>query len=234
MEGRFLYEQPDKIEAATSWAHPRGLDFGDPPPCPPAGFEPRYEALSYVWGDLMDTEVVGFWLDAKTSSSRHGCLQITSSLAVALRHLRQSNESRRMWVDALCINQNDHIERSHQVLRMRDIYRLAARVIVWVEEAIYHLSARPWFSRVWTIQEFQLGNQHCVVQCGNASISRRCLRIACSRLLSHNFRPYDDYFHDRMVSMFPVYCIHVVGPMSPHSDLGIRERVRRPPRQDLR
>jgi len=251
-EGRFLYE--DEI-GATTWVHPGGLDFGDPPPCPPAGFEPHYEALSYAWGDLRDTEAVSVWLDQKSDGPQQGSLQVTYPLAVALRHLRQSDKPRRMWIDAICINQQDHAERSRQVLRMRDIFRLAIRVIVWlgladnhsnlairvlrtigqraqwgarifkpcpdhlvspqdfedptygtpwnvwVEEAIYHLGARSWFSRVWTVQEFQLGNKDCVVQCGNASISRRCFRMACTRLMDRSFWFHNHDFQNRLARM---------------------------------
>jgi hypothetical protein len=37
-----------------------------------------------------------------------------------------------LWIDALCINQDDMMERNHQVARMGDIYRNATRVIVWL------------------------------------------------------------------------------------------------------
>ncbi|CAJ2502312.1 Uu.00g097060.m01.CDS01 [Anthostomella pinea] len=40
-----------------------------------------------------------------------------------------------MWVDALCIDQGNTIERGSQVLRMGDIYKLAQRVIVWLGPA---------------------------------------------------------------------------------------------------
>ncbi|KAL8976583.1 MAG: hypothetical protein Q9205_007436, partial [Flavoplaca limonia] len=40
----------------------------------------------------------------------------------------------RIWVDAICINQNDHVEKAHQVTRMARIYTDARRVIVWLGE----------------------------------------------------------------------------------------------------
>ena len=40
-----------------------------------------------------------------------------------------------LWVDALCINQKDHLERNNQVLLMGEIYRRAASVISWLRAA---------------------------------------------------------------------------------------------------
>jgi hypothetical protein len=39
-----------------------------------------------------------------------------------------------LWVDALCINQEDIIERSEQVKLMANIYRNTARTLVWIGE----------------------------------------------------------------------------------------------------
>ncbi|KAE8443757.1 hypothetical protein EG329_001437 [Mollisiaceae sp. DMI_Dod_QoI] len=37
-----------------------------------------------------------------------------------------------IWIDAICINQNDCDERSHEVLKMGRIYESAAKVVVWL------------------------------------------------------------------------------------------------------
>ena len=63
------------------------------------------------------------------------------------------------------------------------------------------LGARPWFSRVWTIQEFQLSNHRCIVQCGHATLSRRCLRMACTRLVDFEFHAHDSRFQGRVGEM---------------------------------
>ncbi|KAF2166901.1 hypothetical protein M409DRAFT_22953 [Zasmidium cellare ATCC 36951] len=60
------------------------------------------------------------------------CLSIQSELATALRHLRHKNRSRMLWVDNICINQDDVSERSHLVRHMGHIYKLAQKVIVWI------------------------------------------------------------------------------------------------------
>ncbi|KAH8880605.1 HET-domain-containing protein [Thozetella sp. PMI_491] len=85
----------------------------------------QYEALSYVWGpnDNPVTIQVG-------SDDRH--LRITRNLFVCLEHLRFCDRPRVLWIDALCINQEDIAERSHQVAIMGKIYRCAAQVLVWL------------------------------------------------------------------------------------------------------
>jgi hypothetical protein len=36
------------------------------------------------------------------------------------------------WMDAICINQDDNSERTHQVRQMKDIYQAASRTLVWL------------------------------------------------------------------------------------------------------
>ena len=88
--------------------------------------EPRYTALSYVWGDPSDR--VPFVLD------NHRLL-ITRNLALAFQALQLDDEPFVLWIDALCINQNDIKEKSEQVLRMKQIYAFASLVIVWLGAA---------------------------------------------------------------------------------------------------
>ena len=59
-------------------------------------------------------------------------LKVHANLACALRHLRYERLPRVMWIDAICINQDDVDERGQQVQRMADIYRQASRVVVWL------------------------------------------------------------------------------------------------------
>ncbi|TKA70324.1 hypothetical protein B0A55_09631 [Friedmanniomyces simplex] len=57
---------------------------------------------------------------------------ITQNLYRALWQLRLPDRSRRLWVDAICINQYDVTERSQGVSMMRQIYSGAQRVDVWL------------------------------------------------------------------------------------------------------
>ncbi|KAK8040090.1 hypothetical protein PG993_008501 [Apiospora rasikravindrae] len=83
----------------------------------------RYTALSYAWGD-----------PAPVGSIALGGYNvgITSNLAAALRDIRHPSRTVSLWADALCINQQDTCERSHQVRVMGDIYRRAASTIIYL------------------------------------------------------------------------------------------------------
>jgi hypothetical protein len=56
---------------------------------------PRYEALSYVWGDAAKTR------DIILDGQRY---DVTINLEAALRGLRRSSKPRQLWADAICIN----------------------------------------------------------------------------------------------------------------------------------
>ena len=83
----------------------------------------QYEALSYVWGGTPGPDTI-------LLRGQH--FPVTSNLKTALRSLRFEGRQRKLWVDALCINQEDLQERNHQVRMMRSIYQSASQVIVWL------------------------------------------------------------------------------------------------------
>lgn len=85
-----------------------------------------YEALSYTWGSLEDP------LEVTINGAQ---MSVTANLHSALRHLRFEEIDRILWVDAICINQNDLLERGHQVKQMGNIYRKAGQVIIWLGES---------------------------------------------------------------------------------------------------
>jgi hypothetical protein len=85
--------------------------------------ELKYEALSYTWGSPRSPGTI---LLNKVP------FLATENLEAALRCLRQPDESRILWVDAICINQLDLAERSQQVGLMRRIYSQASNVVIWL------------------------------------------------------------------------------------------------------
>ncbi|OAL26513.1 hypothetical protein AYO20_10082 [Fonsecaea nubica] len=85
---------------------------------------PNYVALSYSWGQDAAHERVSIVVN----DQRYG---VSPNLADALRKLKQ-NEISTVWVDAICINQRDTIEKSREIVRMFAIYRMARLVVIWL------------------------------------------------------------------------------------------------------
>jgi hypothetical protein len=90
--------------------------------------EPEYKALSYCWGNPNVQESI-------IIRDRHGVdfsLSVGTNLFPALHQLRDPRESKRLWADAICINQSDLDERRRQVLLMRQIYTGAEETWIWL------------------------------------------------------------------------------------------------------
>ena len=251
LEGRILYIHKDAAGTiSTSWQHPnasfaplaevvRTKRKEEVP-----GQAVDYEALSYIWGfednplgvlidlaskdsmeDLAEIQVV-----VSTNPLRYATLGVGQNLAGSLRHLRYNDTKRVLWIDAICINQADIVERNAQVSRMGDIFKMAERVIVWVGpstnnsqlamqtlsylgrqvvsttdrrrapapdavektwfdssvrlpfddsiwRAINNLLQRPWFERLWVVQEAHLARWGSFL-CGEDQIDWITLRYA--------------------------------------------------------
>jgi Heterokaryon incompatibility protein (HET) len=51
---------------------------------------------------------------------------------LVLRRLWKRKDARIIWIDALCINQADLVEKSHQVNFMGKIYEHTTQVLIWI------------------------------------------------------------------------------------------------------
>ncbi|KAK4569323.1 hypothetical protein LTR86_003085 [Recurvomyces mirabilis] len=91
--------------------------------------KPQYEALSYEWATPA--------LDVMIRCNQQA-LTITGGLAAALKQLRSTSQGRWLWVDAICIDQGNTLEKNQQVAMMRDIYMKAERVLIWLGEDVPH------------------------------------------------------------------------------------------------
>ena len=106
---------------------------------------PEFDALSYSWGDdLQDdpaqpTDFVSTLEKAMNPvvGSFFRCngklLPISTNLYNALRRLREKS-IKNLWVDRICIDQSNLVERSDQVGKMGEIYSRARFVAVWLGE----------------------------------------------------------------------------------------------------
>jgi len=89
----------------------------------------KYEAVSWCWGREARTKTIKI-LD----KDRNPTLKflVSPNLEAALKCLRKDAVPRVLWIDAICINQDDFEERSEQVPLMAQIYGQATNVCVWL------------------------------------------------------------------------------------------------------
>ncbi|CAO2651348.1 Nn.00g096450.m01.CDS01 [Neocucurbitaria sp. VM-36] len=151
----------------------------------------QFTAVSYVWGSPTPPS----WIKCNGHD-----VSITGNLWDVLSQLQDKSHDGLVWADAICINQSDNEEKGVQVSMMRDIYKRAANVILWLGKEEQHdrhairlmelfcgkhgyvanleprrewtlgelslpsidcgwmgwasLLSRPWFGRIWVVQEF--------------------------------------------------------------------------------
>ncbi|KAK3694025.1 heterokaryon incompatibility protein-domain-containing protein [Podospora appendiculata] len=96
-----------------------------------------YEALSYAWGDATKTRLI----DCGGQP-----LRVANNLYQALHSLRDAARPRLLWIDALCIDQDNVVERGHQVKQMRHIYSSGTRTLVWLGRGAVDDSDRDVFA----------------------------------------------------------------------------------------
>ncbi|KAG6354961.1 hypothetical protein INS49_004042 [Diaporthe citri] len=152
--------------------------------------KPQYDALSYVWGQEQ----------CQTPAFVNGRpVTVTSNLDIALRYFRHQHDEKTLWVDAVCINQKDNMEKGPQVQMMGQIYSKAAQVLVWLgpaadgsdellermsqglteeeiadptlQNASLALMGQPWFTRIWVQQEIALAARDPTMRCGRHALS---------------------------------------------------------------
>ncbi|RKK87770.1 hypothetical protein BFJ69_g522 [Fusarium oxysporum] len=113
--------------------------------------EPKYAALSYLWGDPEKYGQV---------TIKGNTVKIPDNLASAFLcvlsddSFRSQSHVRYLWADAICINQNDLDERSQQVQLMRRIFQRAHVTFAWVGPKDYSLA----FETIKTITKDIYGN----------------------------------------------------------------------------
>lgn len=215
-----------------------------------------YMALSYFWGSV--------------EPKRHILLNglqfpVTSNLWDALAQLRQSHRVRqgfKLWIDAICINQQDVAERNHQVSLMRDIYASAWQVVVWlggeaddsdlaiitlrwlasvvrdrpsmttfyrekkqidarpffikwatyesplrkdVNKALFHLFTRPYWRRMWILQEVAMARPDSPVLCGSKCMAWQDIYESARYITQDEARFGRDIAHSARPRVLPTW-----------------------------
>jgi hypothetical protein len=85
--------------------------------------QPLYETISYVCGDPSNKLPIIL--------CGHGVQAMATSEA-ALRRMRLRDQPRTLWIDSICIDQNNTAERGHQVGMMYQIYSMTFRNLIWL------------------------------------------------------------------------------------------------------
>lgn len=87
---------------------------------------PEYDALSYMWGPKEPKH----WIQVDNQS-----FLLRPNIYAFLLRLRFADRPRRLWLDAICIDQNNIEERGYQVSLMRDIYQSCRECLAWLGES---------------------------------------------------------------------------------------------------
>ncbi|KAF1957210.1 HET-domain-containing protein [Byssothecium circinans] len=199
-----------------------------------------YEALSYTWGSPSPKETI----IANGVNANGVRVEINQWLFGALSSLRLPNTKRRLWVDAICINQASVAERSIEVQKMGEIYSLAETVVIFhgwpstttregslitalfkflarsdpngtsntesaqtngnvddpfrscglgkalVCKGFIDFCCRPWWRRVWTMQEFYLATEEPVWYWGSTGVSNTTLKRDMPLLMKASWELY--------------------------------------------
>ena len=142
-----------------------------------------YEAISYTWGAARNGRPL--YIDGALTT-------LWENLSTCLTHFRDPLVSRKLWIDAICITQNEPTEKAQQVEMMAQIFRRAERVLAWIGDhsddsetvfsscyqekdshdfirAFASLLERPYWTRRWVIQELVAARQ-VIVCCGHSRL----------------------------------------------------------------
>ncbi|KAJ4385637.1 hypothetical protein N0V93_010066 [Gnomoniopsis smithogilvyi] len=98
--------------------------------------EGAFEAISYVWGPNNKNQTIT--INGKP-------LAITTNLRDVLRQARHLDKPRLLWVDAICIDQENSEEKGHQVKLMGQIYRLSRCTLICLSDST---ETRAWSREV--------------------------------------------------------------------------------------
>ncbi|PQE22890.1 heterokaryon incompatibility protein [Rutstroemia sp. NJR-2017a BBW] len=133
--GKYIYARP--LNSSTKEIRLLDLqpgEAGDPVVCSirfhTLGSNESFEALSYCWGNANDSSELILY--PSETNGRSEAYSTPGSVFMALKQLRYRDRPRSIWIDQLCINQNDIEERAQQVSMMTEIYSNASAVNIWL------------------------------------------------------------------------------------------------------
>ena len=84
----------------------------------------QFRALSYVWGNNVQSQ--------SRVETVSGTILISDSLAAALKRLRSKRDAVILWIDAICIDQKNNLEKAQQIRLLPKIFQKASSTIAMV------------------------------------------------------------------------------------------------------
>ncbi|KAI0467691.1 hypothetical protein F4859DRAFT_525119 [Xylaria cf. heliscus] len=111
-----------------------------------------YDATSYTWGSPENPELI---------SCGDSQLWIQRNAFNMILDLRRPDQSRKVWIDAICINQCSLDERAAQVAIMHHVYRRAGATWVWLGRPDEHSSAAMTFAATLEAEKLVGEFSHC-------------------------------------------------------------------------
>jgi hypothetical protein len=82
--------------------------------------DPQFEALSYTWGrKACDVPILIAPETILEDGKANEAITITPTLYIALKRLRRDSTSRYLWIDQICIDQQNAVEKASQVQLVR-------------------------------------------------------------------------------------------------------------------
>lgn len=90
----------------------------------------KYCAVSYAWGTPEFTEHLEITDPNQNAGST--TLLITLGVKTMLQHFRKPDKKQYLWIDAICLNQNDQAEKTNQIPLMGEIYAQAYKSKFWL------------------------------------------------------------------------------------------------------
>jgi hypothetical protein len=182
--------------------------------------EELYTCLSYTWGDPSPEYSI------KINGERY---HVRKSLWEFLDTIQFWDAMTEIWfwIDAICIDQKNNIERNHQVQQMGVIYSQADRVIIWLgrdlepvgvlqrvnaynpydtgqsaSHPIFETTTRSfcyhnYWSRAWITQEVALAKRVDVIAGMQVTGFKRLMSIVGRRITNSPFLSITDYMQER-------------------------------------
>ena len=101
---------------------------------------PKYTALSYAWAsDQLTDQIIISGQPYAITANLFAILSrlsrtISSQLIGTLGELLSRQCTAYLWIDAICINQSDMVDKASQIRMMAKIYRKASLILMWLGE----------------------------------------------------------------------------------------------------